>query len=78
MAGKPHRQRPGSTARVKPHSPQRQLPQPSQPIPLRVPRAAKHLEDSFQLLIDCGDEESQRALYEWLHAAGWPCRVLVM
>jgi hypothetical protein len=36
------------------------------------------LPESFQLLVDCRDEQDQRALYERLVAEGYSCRVLVL
>jgi len=43
-----------------------------------VDASAPQLEESFQLLVDCGDEPEQRALYERLTAEGRKCRVLTL
>jgi len=43
-----------------------------------VDTAAPQLEESFQLLVDCGDEPEQRALFERLTAEGRKCRVLTL
>jgi len=40
--------------------------------------SAPQLEESFQLLVDCGDEPEQRALFERLTAEGRKCRVLTL
>lgn len=36
------------------------------------------LDQLYQVLVECPDEEAQRALFERLASEGYPCRALVL
>lgn len=47
-----------------------------EPIEIAAPASEEALAPSWQLLVECDNEEEQRALYERLHGEGRTCRVL--
>ncbi|HEY4309863.1 MAG TPA: ParB N-terminal domain-containing protein [Pirellulales bacterium] len=47
------------------------------PEPLS-PQVDSALEELYQLVVECGDETAQRALFERLSGEGFKCRVLVL
>jgi hypothetical protein len=47
------------------------------PQPKTAARAAV-LREAYQLVVECGDEARQRALYEQLTQSGYRCRVITV
>ena len=40
------------------------------------PRKEVEIPQLFQMVVECGDEERQRRLYEQLTSEGWKCRLM--